>query len=240
MVGLEGSDAKINTDGYTSSKKIVRLDDLKDHLKDDTYIYRPVIMTERYKGKDIVRYYEEIKVPIGKPYRNKTGYSIQLKPFAMSYQNDLKEFKSVDGLELKLLAEKGLVEKANIRSQEWFSKYLELNLEGMNRAFEDNRLTFNIDLPEVAVHQNDGKIQLAKDVKGRNDYYNGGKNLYVPIWTQLKNYELVYDLSNHVFGVNQVSVMLTKHVDVYAYMYNPAESQSVAGDELMLKPHLRK
>ena len=240
LVGLEGSDAKINTDGYTSSKKIVRLDDLKDHLKDDTYIYRPVIMTERYKGKDIVRYYEEIKVPIGKPYRNKTGYSIQLKPFAMSYQNDLQEFQTMDDIQVKLLAEKGLVEKANIRSQEWFSKYVELNLEGMNRTFNDNRLTFNIDLPEVAVHQNDGKIQLVKDVKGRNDYYNGGKNLYVPIWTQLKNYELVYDLSGQKIGVNQVSLMLTKHVNVYAYMYNPSESQSVAGDELMLKPHLKK
>lgn len=240
LVGLEGSDAKINTDGYTSSKKIVRLDDLKDHLKDDTYIYRPVIMTERYKGKEITRYYEEIKVPIGKPYRNKTGYSIQLKPFAMSYQNDLQEFQTMDDIQVKLLAEKGLVEKANIRSQEWFSKYVELNLEGMNRTFNDNRLTFNIDLPEVAAHQNDGKIQLVKDVKGRNDYYNGGKNLYVPIWTQLKNYELVYDLSGQKIGVNQVSLMLTKHVNVYAYMYNPSESQSVAGDELMLKPHLKK
>lgn len=240
LVGLEGSDAKINTDGYTSSKKIVRLDDLKDHLKDDTYIYRPVIMTERYKGKDINRYYEEIKVPIGKPYHNKTGYSINLKPFAMSYQNDLQEFKSVDGLELKLLAEKGLVEKANIRSQGLLSKYAEVNVENINRNLTDNHITFDIDLPEVVAHYNDGKIQLAKDVKDRNDYYKGGRNLYIPIWTKLKNYELVYDLSDQKIGVNQVSVMLTKHVDVYAYMYNPSESTSVINDELMLKPNMKK
>lgn len=52
--------------------------------------------------------------------------------------------------------------------------------------------------------------------------------------------KLVYDLSGQKIDVNQVSLMLTKHVNVYAYMYNPSESQSVAGDELMLKPHLKK
>lgn len=240
LVDLEGSDAKINTDGYTSSKKIVRLDDLKDHLKDDTYVYRSVIMTERYKGKDINRYYEEIKVPIGKPYRNKTGYAIDLKPFGMSYQNDLQEFGSIANVKVELSAEKGLVEKVNIKAENWFSKYVELQVERTFNDFKASKMSFDVELPEVSVRQNDGAIDLAKNVKTKTNYYNGGRRLYVPIWTKLKNYELVYDLSNHKIGVNQVSVMLTKHVDVYAYMYNPAESNSVIHDELMLKPNMQR
>lgn len=240
LVGLEGSDAKINTDGYTSSKKIVRLDDLKDHLKDDTYVYRSVIMTERYKGNDIKRYYEEIKVPIGKPYRNKTGYAIDLKPFGMSYQNDLQEFDSISGVKVELSAEKGLVEKANIKAENWFSKHVELQVERTSNVFKDNKISFDVELPEVSSRQNDGAIRLAKNVKAKTNYYNGGRRLYVPIWTKLKNYELVYDLSDHKIGVNQVSLILIKHVDVYAYMYNPSESNSVINDELMLKPNMNK
>lgn len=240
LVGLEGSDAKINTDGYTSSKKIVRLDDLKDHLKDDTYVYRSVIMTERYKGNDIKRYYEEIKVPIGKPYRNKTGYAIDLKPFGMSYQNDLQEFDSISGVKVELSAEKGLVEKANIKAENWFSKHVELQVERTSNVFKDNKISFDVELPEVSARQNDGAIHLAKNVKTKTNYYNGGRRLYVPIWTKLKNYELVYDLSDHKIGVNQVSLTLIKHVDVYAYMYNPSESTSVINDELMLKPNMQR
>lgn len=99
---------------------------------------------------------------------------------------------------------------------------------------------FTYELPEVMVHKGDGKLAFVNE-SNRNhiDWLNGGKQLYIPIWIKvLQKYPIDFVSTNEI-GINAVNFDTKAYVDVYAYMYEASESETVQHDEVMLKPEMQ-
>lgn len=212
-------------EGYTSSELLLK-------LTNDAIKYKGVIMTERVIGEDMTYKYETLNIGALKNIKTKSGYGIDVnQQLKVKYKNDFdKAYDVKAALDIdEALASSELVYNNAIGSMKRV-KLADQLLEGQ----------FRYELPEVMVHKGDGKLAFVnKDNQNNIDWLNGGRQLYIPIWIKaLQKYPIDFVSTNEI-GINAVNFDSKAYVDVYAYMYEASESDTVQHDEVMLKPEMR-
>lgn len=73
------------------------------------------------------------------------------------------------------------------------------------------------------------------DPRIKNAIKDGKRKLYVPIWTDLGEYNILI-ASVLPIGVNKVNFEVTQPLNLYAYMYGTIGSKTLKDDELLLEP----
>lgn len=234
LIDVPGNRSKIDTDGYTSMKKTYRFIDRRSSNPDS--VIKNVIYTERERGKKIVKKYETFVVSPREPQRVKTGYDYVLKPLNFRYQNDFSDYTSVKNLTFNVFYTDGLFEKASGMSRFGDDQLI------LDRQVKENRrdgVVFNVELPESVVSKQKGLFKLKRDVSDLGNYYDTKRKIFIPVWSKLGDYHVVFKNTGTI-GVNENNVELIENVKLYAYMYNPSESDSIMNDELMLKPIINR
>ena len=217
---------KIDVDGYTSSELLLK-------STNDAIKYKGVIMTERVIDQDMTYKYETLNVDALKNIKTKSGYGINVsQQLKVKYENDFEK-----AYDVKTALD---IDKALASSELTYGD----GMESMKRVKLTEQLSegqFTYELPEVMVHKGDGKLAFVnEDNRSNIDWLNGGKQLYIPIWIKaLQKYPIDFVSTNEV-GINAVNFDSKAYVDVYAYMYEASRSESIANDELMLKPEMQK
>lgn len=95
----------------------------------------------------------------------------------------------------------------------------------------------NFKYPKANVEKKTGHLYTDDQVAAKKPKYetiNGGNKLYIPVWSDLGNYNI--DLMSNQAGINYVTFRLTKNINVYAYMYATMGSETGKQDELLLEP----
>lgn len=217
---------KIDVDGYTSSEMLLK-------STNDAIKYKGVIMTERVIGEDITYKYETLNIGALKNIKTKSGYGIDVnQQLKVKYKNDFdKTYDVKAALDIdKALASSELTYGDGVGSMKRV-KLVDQLLEGQ----------FSYELPEVMVHKGDGKLAFVNEKnQNQGDWLNGGKQLYIPIWIKaLQKYPIDFVSTNEI-GINAVNFDSKAYIDVYAYMYEASESDTIQHDEVMLKPEMQK
>jgi hypothetical protein len=216
--------ARIDTDGHTSSEKVINLAD-----NGSSYKERGIIKTEREIGKDMVLYYEELTIPAIQHDRIKTGYGLPFKR-ELIYVNDLGDNAEIS---THLLIDKkigaGVYENEDRKSR--------INMvRAVNDARSGGKITqtYTMDVPAVFIDKKYDK-EYAENGNGR---IAAGHKIYIPVWLDdLGTYDLIFK-SNEPIGVHGVQFVAHNDVDVYAYMFSHIDSGSddASEDELLIGP----
>lgn len=235
VYAVKGKD-KVDTQGYSSAEKVI-------YSKDKDLDYKGVVMTEREVGFDMVKYYETIHVPVKKLTKTKSGYGYDLPAYKLKYTNELGYRDSkVQDYTPDLVLNKHLVDRT--MSYKIKGDYKIVALDMLDAAISGDAREFKYELPEVSVHVGDGlsynKQEILKLPESKqHEYVDGGRKLYIPIWIgKLGNYDIHFGGEDKL-GVNHVSLDVEQDIHVYAYMYEASRSESIADDEVMLKPQMQ-
>lgn len=73
------------------------------------------------------------------------------------------------------------------------------------------------------------------DPRIKNAIKDGKRKLYVPIWAELGEYNVLI-ASGIPIGANKVNFEVTQPLNLYAYMYGTIGSETLKDDELLLEP----
>lgn len=224
---LDGQNA-LATDGHTATEGEVTVD-LSDTPDTKALDYKGVVMTEREYGKDMVVYNETLNLPLTHLPEMVTGYGFGVNQ-AVGYSNDLTAEPLDVGFEAVMDAD--LVDGEAYPVVDGFVHVpLEIS-EG------DSETVVNYTLPETFVSATDGSIvsqQMLLD-NPTQAVVNGGRQLYVPVWLdELGTYDVVTQSETPV-GVNEVTVKITRPLDVSAYMLAHGDSGTLNNDALLIEP----
>lgn len=224
QIAIPANVAKIDTDGHTSSEKVINLAD-----NGSSHIEKGVIKTEREIGKAMVRYYEELTIPAIQHDRIKTGYGF---PFErkLTYVNDLGSKAEIS---THLLIDKKI--GADVYANEGSKSRINM-VRAVNDAASGGKITqtYTMNVPAVFIDKKDDKV-YAENGNGR---LPAGNKIYIPVWLDgLGAYDLIFK-SNAPIGVHDVQFVAHNDVDVYAYMFSHigSDSNDASEDELLLHP----
>lgn len=221
---------EINTDGYTSKEAFYEF----NSVDNKEYNEKLVVMTERFINEKMKIYYETIQIPLSTIPKTKSGYGIDLSK-TIKYHNDLGLLKPM---------------KATIRvSPELIDTYLIYGLsDGMktvpviNKSNEGAKdLEQTITTENVYVERMTGNLfsetQKSKgDSRIENELLNGGSKVYIPIWIkELGGYDTTFE-TIEPFGINKISILINRPVEVYAFMYAHMDSPTIDEDEILIVP----
>lgn len=228
---LDGK-GKVDTDGYTSSEESIKV-----NAKDSTELkYKGVIMTEREVGKEMEIFNETLTIPLKQLPKQKTGYGFELKPL-VSYNNELAVAYDIKA--------NALVDKRLIDSHLNYEKkedQIVVPLEDTEKTSSSDKKNtdFLFELPHINVEQKTGNLFTNQQVKDhdpriKNAIKDGKRKLYVPIWADLGEYN-VLTVSGIPIGANKVNFEVTQPLNLYAYMYGTIGSETLKDDEILLEP----
>lgn len=212
--------------GYTASHTVLSSNLSQSTATENAYAQMAVrlpIRTEKVGDDSVKEYFETASVSAKSLHRIKTGYGISTN-LSFSYSNDLGH--SFD-TSIEALVPTSFVRK---------------NTDIHYDMLFDNQsvipLTSDYGFPHVAVRQGDGLVRKWNDIAGHeSEFIDGGNKLYIPFWQDLDKYTITYEFANNgTVGDNKIGLDLDTFVDVYAYMYATAKSDTMKKDELMVKP----
>ncbi|MEC3402919.1 fusion protein (includes pXO2-28-29-30), partial [Bacillus thuringiensis] len=228
---VEGK-GKVDTDGYTSSEETV-----KANTKASTELkYKGVIMTEREVGKEMEVFYEILTIPLKQLPKQKTGYGFELKPL-VSYNNELAVSYDVKA---NALVDKRLID-SHLNYEKKGDQFVVPLEEAEKTGSTDKKNTdYLFELPHINVEQKTGNLFTDQQVKDhdpriKNAIKDGKRKLYVPIWADLGEYNVLI-ASGIPIGANKVNFEVTQPLNLYAYMYGTIGSKTLKDDELLLEP----
>ncbi|EJQ86881.1 hypothetical protein IGW_05273 [Bacillus cereus ISP3191] len=231
-VGVVSSYPKIDTEGYTSSEKNLR-------ITADNGVslgYEGVIMTEREAGEDMKVFRETLAIPLKVLIPQKTGYGFDLETEVI-YTNELAT--SYD-IQMKSIVDKKLIDSNLDYKHQDEKAIIPLEQTKVTKSTDKKRTSFTFEFPHVNVEQKTGALfndqQVAnKDSRIKYAIKDGGRKFYVPIWADLGEYNILQK-SVLPIGVNRVNVEITRPLNLFAYMYGTIGSQTLEDDELLLEP----
>jgi len=220
--------------GYVASHDIIQGNIPKDKANEKTMnnatVKKP-IQTIKVKDKDVEILYETLTASISSKIKTKTGYGIKPEITA-KYQNDIHTNQTIP-----------LVLEANKAMTSSEDHYGEILNDKLIIRLIDNKL------PKVAIEQQTGRIRQIQFIDAnksiKENEIDGGNMLYVPIWHKTETETLYLKSINeqgdiNTIGVNKMKLNMPTYIDIYAYMYNPSNSNTVGHDELLLKPTLNR
>lgn len=218
------------TYGYTASESIFD----NQSMKNNTLKYKAVIRTVKdvQNNQPVKELYETVNLRCDLNIKTKTGYGVPIN-ISMDYTNDLG--KSIN-LNSKLKADSTLVDLKHNDSKK--TNMTTIKMETVNNSIskDHNKIIQNLKLalPKMNVEKYTGEVSINTSDINSKAVVSGGRNLYIPIWHSLGNYEVF--LNSNKFGTNQFSFDLTNHINIYAQMISSMDSKTVKQDEIMLVP----
>ncbi|WP_375296245.1 fusion protein (includes pXO2-28-29-30) [Bacillus cereus] len=228
---LDGK-GKVDTDGYTSSEETV-----KANAKASTELkYKGVIMTEREVGKEMEIFYETLTIPLKQLPKQKSGYGFELKPL-VSYNNELAVPYDVKA---NAFVDKRLIDSHLNYEKKGDQMVVPLEKAEKTGSTDKKNTDFLFELPHINVEQKTGNLFTDQQVKDhdpriKNAIKDGKRKLYVPIWADLGEYNVLI-ASGIPIGANKVNFEVTQPLNLYAYMYGTIGSKTLKDDELLLEP----
>ncbi|AZJ24371.1 fusion protein (includes pXO2-28-29-30) (plasmid) [Bacillus wiedmannii bv. thuringiensis] len=228
---LDGK-GKVDTDGYTSSEESIKV-----NAKESTELrYKGAIMTEREVGKEMEIFYETLTIPLKQLPKQKTGYGFELKPL-VSYNNELAVPYDVKA---NALVDKRLIDSHLNYEKKGDQMVVPLEEAEKTGSTDKKNTDFLFELPHINVEQKTGNLFTNQQVKDhdpriKNAIKDGKRKLYVPIWADLGEYN-VLTVSGIPIGANKVNFEVTQPLNLYAYMYGTIGSETLKDDEILLEP----
>lgn len=228
---LDGK-GKVDTDGYTSSEESIKV-----NAKESTELkYKGVIMTEREVGKEMEIFNETLTIPLKQLPKQKTGYGFELKPL-VSYSNELAVAYDVKA---NALVDKRLIDSHLNYEKKGDQMVVPLEEAEKTGSTDKKNTDFLFELPHINVEQKTGNLFTNQQVKDhdpriKNAIKDGKRKLYVPIWADLGEYNVLI-ASGIPIGANKVNFEATQPLNLYAYMYGTIGSKTLKDDELLLEP----
>ncbi|ARJ25719.1 fusion protein (includes pXO2-28-29-30) (plasmid) [Bacillus mycoides] len=228
---LDGK-GKVDTDGYTSSEESIKV-----NAKESTELkYKGVIMTEREVGKEMEIFNETLTIPLKQLPKQKTGYGFELKPL-VSYSNELAVAYDVKA---NALVDKRLIDSHLNYEKKGDQMVVPLEEAEKTGSTDKKNTDFLFELPHINVEQKTGNLFTNQQVKDhdpriKNAIKDGKRKLYVPIWADLGEYN-VLTASGIPIGANKVNFEVTQPLNLYAFMYGTIGSKTLKDDELLLEP----
>ncbi|MGE6592285.1 fusion protein (includes pXO2-28-29-30) [Bacillus mycoides] len=228
---LDGK-GKVDTDGYTSSEESIKV-----NAKESTELkYKGVIMTEREVGKEMEIFNETLTIPLKQLPKQKTGYGFELKPL-VSYSNELAVAYDVKA---NALVDKRLIDSHLNYEEKGDQMVVPLEEVEKTGSTDKKNTDFLFELPHINVEQKTGNLFTKQQVKDhdpriKNAIKDGKRKLYVPIWADLGEYNVLI-ASGIPIGANKVNFEVTQPLNLYAYMYGTIGSKTLKDDELLLEP----
>ncbi len=228
---LDGK-GKVDTDGYTSSEESIKV-----NAKESTELkYKGVIMTEREVGKEMEIFNETLTIPLKQLPKQKTGYGFELKPL-VSYSNELAVAYDVKA---NALVDKRLIDSHLNYEKKGDQMVVPLEEAEKTGSTDKKNTDFLFELPHINVEQKTGNLFTNQQVKDhdpriKNAIKDGKRKLYVPIWADLGEYNVLI-ASGIPIGANKVNFEVTQPLNLYAYMYGTIGSKTLKDDELLLEP----
>lgn len=239
MTWVRPGEGAIDTDGYTASEKALTE---ADRNNKGVIQYKRAVMTERELGKDIVPYYETLKIhKIDQP-RVKSGYGFTFTP-KVEYTNDLlKEVVHKIGIQTNTDTLLSLDTRLVDETLPYYQKdnpTSDIPLEKASVKNEATSSTISYDLPQLYLEQESGKMytsqqKLEGQLQGK--VIDAGHKWYVPIWLQaLGKYDAAFK-GKDAIGSNYIMFDVRNQVDVFAYMFHHTNSGTPDDDELLIHP----
>lgn len=215
---------QIDTDGYTSTEEMLSV-----HAQDLSKLqYSGVIKTERFINQNMAVYNEYFSIPTNKLAKQKTGYG-----FNRSFQTEyINELNNPTDFSMKVTVDSLLIDTY-------------LPYESVNNRTDiilDNIHPELFELPHVNIERKTGALftdeqVLNGDSKIENELVDGGRELYVPIWGNIGDYDITTSSTTPI-GVNQIMFDINDSLNIYAHMYAHMDSETIELDSIMLSPVL--
>lgn len=243
LVWVKDGEGVLDTDGYTSIEKTMTNAnaDASGNIQ-----YKGVVMTERELGRDIVPYYETLKInKIAQP-QVKSGYGFAFEP-KVEYTNDLMtEIVNKLGIKTNVDATMTLDKRLIDTTIEYYRADTDQAIVNMDRKLEEPGVTsmkVTYHLPESHLEQGTGKTYSNNQKENgaiSGATVSGGHKLYVPVWIDhAGKYDAAFK-SKAALGSHRLNFDLLNKVDVHAYMFNHTDSDTSALDELLIHPMLQE
>ena len=239
LVWVKDGEGILDTDGHTSIEKTLTNADADES---GNIHYKGVVMTERELGKNMVSYYETLKInKIAQP-RVKSGYGFEFEP-KVEYTNDLMT-DIVNKLGIKTNVDTTLTLDTQLidTTIEYYRPETDQAIVNMERKLEEpgnTSVNVTYHLPESHLEQGTGKVYSNNQKENgaiSGATVSGGHKLYVPVWIdEVRKYDAAFK-SKTALGSHRLHFNLLNKIDVHAYMFSHTDSDTSALDELLIHP----
>ncbi|WP_166082298.1 InlB B-repeat-containing protein [Erysipelothrix anatis] len=220
------SQDKIDTDGYTATEEIITQESKDGH----DLTHESIIRTQRIYGQSIETWVERIDIDVPKMEKIRAGRGYAYDTHA-SYSNELDQDYE---LELTLIADNQIVDGTFYDRNETETKF---NLTKHEDGFYKVPRVYSLKDITGEVISEDHYQMLSSEQ--RSNYRDGGYQVLTPLWnTDIGSYPL--HLETNAIGVNEVKVILSDHLELFAYMYGHFDADGVSKtielDETIVSP----
>lgn len=238
-VAVPDEAARIDTEGHVATERRLGTG---DRDASGAIRFTGVVMTERRLGASIDRFYEHITVPAPPTPRVKAGYAFEVAP-RVTYENDvLADVVSRLGIEtttpVAYSVDRRLIDDSLVYydDSELVARIPLVADAPVETATSVNR-TYR--LPEVFLSRASGTLFTAEQVDAGlapGVVVPAGRGVYVPTWIESANRYGVAVIGETPLGSHRMTFVQPGEVDVYAYMFAHADSETPVDDELLLEP----
>jgi hypothetical protein len=230
---IQGREA-LSTNGYTSSEKTLEVNAKTSTLLD----YKGVVMTEREVGKNMMLYYETLKLSFNKLQRNWTGYGFE-SPIDLQYSNDIGG--SLDTAFQMEVPSKLVDTYVSYPITNGIAKVPMDKTKSTSSTVGTKYSASNIfELPHVNLEKETGYLFSDQQVQNKDSRIkkplkDGKRKFYTPIWGDLGTYSITWS-STKAIGVNSVNAKIHDDLVIDASMYGHIDSPTGKKDAIYLRP----
>ncbi|MCR6108704.1 isopeptide-forming domain-containing fimbrial protein [Salipaludibacillus agaradhaerens] len=251
-VFISPDESSIMTEGTTSYYNTWHIDSQasrEEHTKTGVY------MTSRVLGEDMQTYYETITVDMPETARLKTGYGFEHEA-KVTYQNDAKEYgtPTTSMVEVPYFHINGdiingpydPVNDGGISVAVPNAGHVQEDEEQVVSTFMFDRIALKSGLmmrPE-GQEADDSFVLLEGEQDAPEGYMNGDRRVFIDPWVD-DSYvngsqsDVSYTTDTDYLGGNWRNVVMERHIDITAYMFNHTDSDTHEDDELLVHPILQ-
>ncbi|WP_251523135.1 thioester domain-containing protein [Robertmurraya korlensis] len=224
----------LTTDGYTSSERTLEV-----NAKSSTLLeYKGVVMTEREVGKNMMLYYETLKLSFNKLNRNWTGYGFE-SPIDLQYTNEIGG--SLDTAFQMEVPSKLVDTYVSYPITNGIAK-VSMDKTSSTSSTVSGKFSANnlFELPHVNLEKETGYLFSDQQVQNKDSRItktlkDGKRKFYTPIWGDLGTYPITWT-STKTIGVNSVNTKINDELVIDAYMYGHIDSPTGKQDAIYLRP----
>lgn len=239
IIWVKDGEGSLNTDGHTAVEKQLTNAD-KD--ASGAVSFTGTVMSERELGKDMVKYAETLTIDAIEQPRVKAGYGFELSA-SLSYTNDilldsLARTGANSSVDTKVSMDTRLIDPT-MEHHGGDAAASILPMQTDDDGSLGNTVAKTYQLPLMYMERNTGHTFSANQKESGaidGEPLDAGHKVYVPVWLdELGSYSADLE-STASLGANRVSFQLMNAVDVYAYMFAYAGSDTSDLDGLLIRP----
>ena len=206
--------------GVTASERVINTPTKKVTDVAQTYkTSKDVDTLERNETYEF-KYLNDVKL--------KSGYSTPVD-FQINYSNGALNLNPNNNYTISIETDKSLLDKDSTVPYTTVGTNAQVKLEKTNPVLYQFQNVYS-DVKSGGIVTNDQRTSA-------HQYKDAGRRLYIPIWADLKTYQVKY-VSSIPLGINHYILNTSTNIDVYAQMQATYDSNTLKYDELNLSPVL--